>query len=110
MTPAEVAWFYDGNILLLVLNLPLVGILSRILYVPAPGPGALLTTLIGWKTAGFTGAVIASLALFVPSSLLSYGATLAAAALAIFPTRPKLNPLLVLVAAGLVYAVAGSIF
>jgi chromate transporter len=122
----------------------------------APGPGALLTTLIGWKTAGFTGAVIASLALFVPSSLLAYGATLAwtrhhqhpwhgtaerglapvaaglilagafsvmrassstwmvwglaAAALAAFLTRPKLNPLVVLFAAGLVNAMAGSIF
>src|SRR6201994_4662890 len=43
----------------------------------APGPGALLTTLIGWKAAGFLGAVIASLALFVPSSVLAYGATLA---------------------------------
>jgi chromate transporter len=43
----------------------------------APGPGALLTTLIGWKAAGWTGALIASLALFVPSSLLAYAAVLA---------------------------------
>ena len=43
----------------------------------APGPGALLTTLIGWKTSGFLGAVVASLALFVPSSVLAYGATIA---------------------------------
>ncbi|GAB2900268.1 chromate transporter [Paraburkholderia jirisanensis] len=43
----------------------------------APGPGALLTTLIGWKTAGWLGALIASLALFVPSSLLAYVAALA---------------------------------
>ena len=39
----------------------------------APGPGVLLATLIGWKVAGVAGAVIASLALFVPSSLLYYG-------------------------------------
>jgi chromate transporter len=43
----------------------------------APGPGALLTTLIGWKAAGWLGAAVASLALFVPSSVLAYGATLA---------------------------------
>ena len=38
----------------------------------APGPGALLTTLIGWDVSGFNGALVASLALFVPSSLLAY--------------------------------------
>ncbi|WP_322101374.1 chromate transporter [Paraburkholderia sp. J41] len=42
----------------------------------APGPGALLTTLIGWRAGGWLGAVVASLALFVPSSLLAYVATL----------------------------------
>ena len=40
----------------------------------APGPGALLATLIGWKVAGWTGAVVASLAFFLPSSLVAYGA------------------------------------
>jgi chromate transporter len=40
----------------------------------APGPGALLTTLIGWKVAGWTGAFVVSLAFFLPSSLLAYGA------------------------------------
>lgn len=39
----------------------------------APGPGVMLATLVGWKVAGWAGAVIASLALFVPSSLLCYG-------------------------------------
>ena len=38
----------------------------------APGPGALLATLVGWKAAGWTGAAVASLALFVPSSMLAY--------------------------------------
>ena len=38
----------------------------------APGPGVLLATLVGWKVAGPAGAVIASLALFVPSSILYY--------------------------------------
>ena len=39
----------------------------------APGPGSMLTTLIGWHVAGLTGAFVATLALFVPSSLLCYG-------------------------------------
>jgi len=39
----------------------------------APGPGSMLTTLIGWHVWGWWGAVIATLALFVPSSLLCYG-------------------------------------
>lgn len=41
----------------------------------APGPGSLLTTLIGWEVAGFQGALVASTAIFVPSSLLMYGLT-----------------------------------
>lgn len=40
----------------------------------APGPGALLATLVGWKAAGWLGALVASLAFFLPSSLLAYGA------------------------------------
>jgi len=40
----------------------------------APGPGALLVPLIGWHVAGWLGAIVASLAFFVPSSLLVYGA------------------------------------
>lgn len=39
----------------------------------APGPGSMLVTLIGWKAAGWVGALVATLALFVPSSLLAYG-------------------------------------
>jgi chromate transporter len=38
----------------------------------APGPGSMLTTLIGWQVDGFIGALVATLALFVPSSLLCY--------------------------------------
>ena len=41
----------------------------------APGPGTLLATLVGFATAGWLGALVASLAFFVPSSLLVYGAT-----------------------------------
>jgi chromate transporter len=39
----------------------------------APGPGALLATLIGWHAAGWLGALVVSLAFFLPSSLLVYG-------------------------------------
>jgi chromate transporter len=39
----------------------------------APGPGSLLSTLIGWRVAGWPGAVAASLAFFLPSSLIAYG-------------------------------------
>jgi chromate transporter len=40
----------------------------------APGPGALLVTLIGWKVASWPGAIVATIAMFLPSSLLCYGA------------------------------------
>jgi chromate transporter len=38
----------------------------------APGPGTMIATLIGWHVAGWPGAVIATLAFFVPSTLLCY--------------------------------------
>jgi chromate transporter len=37
-----------------------------------PGPGSMLATLIGFKVAGIAGAVVATLALFVPSSLVCF--------------------------------------
>jgi chromate transporter len=40
----------------------------------APGPGTMLSALIGWKAAGWAGAVTATVALYLPSSLLVYGA------------------------------------
>jgi chromate transporter len=42
----------------------------------APGPGLLLSSLIGWHLAGWTGALIATAALIVPSSLLCYAVAL----------------------------------
>lgn len=39
----------------------------------APGPGSLIAALIGWQAAGFAGALVAALALYVPSSLLLLG-------------------------------------
>src|SRR5437016_11033676 len=37
-----------------------------------PGPGSMLATLIGFKVAGLPGAAVATLALFVPSSLVCF--------------------------------------
>jgi chromate transporter len=39
----------------------------------APGPGTMLSTLIGWKVAGWPGALVATVALYLPSSLLVFG-------------------------------------
>jgi chromate transporter len=40
----------------------------------APGPGTMLSALIGWKASGWAGAITATVALYLPSSLLVYGA------------------------------------
>ena len=40
----------------------------------APGPGTMLSALIGWKAAGWAGAITATVALYLPSTLLVYGA------------------------------------
>jgi chromate transporter len=37
-----------------------------------PGPGSMLATLIGFKVAGLVGAIVATLALFVPSSIVCF--------------------------------------
>jgi len=37
-----------------------------------PGPGSMLATLIGFKVAGLAGAAVATLALFLPSSILCF--------------------------------------
>jgi chromate transporter len=42
--------------------------LSRI----TPGPGSLLVTLVGWQVQGLLGAIVASFAIFIPSSVLVY--------------------------------------
>jgi chromate transporter len=39
------------------------------------GPNTLIVTLIGWQVAGISGAVAATLAIFLPSSILFYGLT-----------------------------------
>lgn len=42
--------------------------LSRV----APGPATLIVTVMGWHVAGLAGAIAASLAIFLPSSILTY--------------------------------------
>ena len=39
----------------------------------APGPNFMISTLVGWKVAGVPGAIVATLAMCVPSCLLTYG-------------------------------------
>ena len=36
----------------------------------APGPGSMIVTIIGWKIGGWQGAIVATLALYLPSSML----------------------------------------
>ena len=38
----------------------------------APGPNMLITTLIGWRLAGLGGAIVATLSMCVPASLLTF--------------------------------------
>lgn len=38
----------------------------------APGPGAMLVTLIGWKVAGWMGALVATLAMLIPCSIILF--------------------------------------
>jgi chromate transporter len=40
----------------------------------APGPGTMLSALIGWRAAGWAGAITATVALYLPPSLLACGA------------------------------------
>jgi len=41
----------------------------------APGPNVLIVSLVGWKVAGVTGAIVALVAMCGPSSALTYGFT-----------------------------------
>ncbi len=41
----------------------------------APGPSTLIAALIGWQVYGFWGALVACLAIYIPSSIVVYNAT-----------------------------------
>ena len=49
-----------------------IGIAIFTIGVAAPGPNFLYVTLIGWRLAGFGGALLATLAVVVPPGLLLY--------------------------------------
>ena len=70
----------------------------------APGPSTLIAALIGWQVAGFAGAVAGTLAIYIPSSLLVYGAVRWWHASKDSPWRSALERGLTPVAVGLVFA------
>ena len=85
------AWMSDGQFLDLYA-------LSRL----TPGPGSLLVTLVGWQVAGLWGALAASAAIFLPSSVLVYG-------LAQVWSRYRGRPFIRAVESGLTPVAAGMI-
>jgi chromate transporter len=70
----------------------------------APGPSTLIAALIGWQVAGFAGALVATLAIYIPSSFVVYGAVRWWHASKESPWRGALERGLMPVAVGLVFA------
>ena len=70
----------------------------------APGPSTLIAALIGWHLAGFAGAFIGTLAMYIPSSIVMYGAVRWWHARADSPWRGALQRGLAPIAMGLVFA------
>lgn len=67
-----------------------------------PGPKSLLVTLVGWKAAGLAGAIVASIAIFLPSAILIY-------ILATLWKRYEGTRLILAIEAGLIPIAAGMI-
>lgn len=76
----------------------------------APGPGSLIAALIGYHVAGLAGAVVASVAIFLPSSLLVYGLARIWARYRGAPWQRAVEAGLAPVAAGLILAAALTLF
>lgn len=72
----------------------------------APGPNMMVATLIGWRVAGFAGALVTTLAVSAPSSLLTYFAGDLWHRFRAAPWRRAVQQGLVPVTAGLVMASA----
>jgi chromate transporter len=70
----------------------------------APGPSTLIAALIGWQVAGLAGAAMATLAIYIPSSFVVYGAVRWWHASKESPWRGALERGLMPVAVGLVFA------
>jgi chromate transporter len=75
----------------------------------APGPNALIVTLVGWQVAGLAGALVASLAIFIPSSILFYGITVLWGRRAFARWRNYLSRGLAPIATGLILASGYSV-
>lgn len=75
----------------------------------APGPTTLIAALIGWQVAGFAGALVAALAMYVPSSIIVYAATRWWNRRAGSPWREALERGLAPVAVGLIFAGAYTV-
>lgn len=74
-----------------------------------PGPKTLLVTLVGWQAAGIAGALVASVAIFVPSAILVY---YLAKLWARYEGKPLIKAIelgLIPVAAGMILAATGTI-
>ena len=76
----------------------------------APGPGSMLATLIGWKVAGSAGALVATFALFAPSSLLCYAVAKVWGRYRDRPWSQALEAGLAPIGAGLIFAGILAIF
>ncbi|HEY9281728.1 MAG TPA: chromate transporter [Eoetvoesiella sp.] len=74
-----------------------------------PGPKSLLVTLVGWEAAGFLGAIVASIAIFVPSALLVYCLARLWARYEHSPLIKAIEQGLLPVAAGMILAATGTI-
>lgn len=75
----------------------------------APGPKTLLVALIGWEVAGFWGAWVAAIAIFLPSALLMYAIVRVWQRHAGKRWVRAMEKGLVPIAAGMVFAAAGTI-
>ena len=75
----------------------------------APGPSTLISALIGWKVAGPLGAIVATLAIYIPSSFAVYGAVRWWHASSDSAWRGALERGLAPVAVGLVFAGAVAV-
>ncbi|CAA9245897.1 MAG: Chromate transport protein ChrA [uncultured Acetobacteraceae bacterium] len=75
----------------------------------APGPNMMVVTLLGWRLAGFWGALVATVAMFAPSSLITGIALRAWDRFRDTPWRRAVQAGLVPVTAGLVAAGAALI-
>jgi chromate transporter len=75
-----------------------------------PGPSSMLGALIGWKIEGFWGAVVATLSLYLPSSLLCFAAARSWHKFRGKPWHTAVERGLVPVAAGLVCAGVLALF